>query len=159
MVAEALLLGDRDRGHVRGAALGGGNVGREGTPGGCGTVPAGGGGDEGLCSRGAGGRQRALRLGSDSPQGRRPPPVLMQGARCPACGLAVQRPWQESGTKGHTAGRETEGDSEQKLLRGSTSPGRSFLQIVTERSWKMEHSYFKAIFILFKIFLLQDTLK
>ena len=51
------------------------------------------------------------------------------------------------------------GDSEQKLLRDSTSPERSFLQIVTERSWKMEHSYFKAIFILFKIFLLQDILK
>ena len=133
-------------------------MGREGTPGGWGMVPSRG-RAEGLCTRGAGGRQRALRLGSDSPQGRRPPPVLTQGARCPARGLAVQRPWQESGTKGHTAGRETEGDSEQKLLRGSTSPGRSFLQIVTERSWKMEHSYFKAIFILFKIFLLQNTLK
>ena len=48
---------------------------------------------------------------------------------------------------------------EQKLLRGSTSPGHSFLQIVIERSWEVEHSYFKAIFILFKIFLLQDTLK
>lgn len=29
---------DRDRGHIRGAALGGGTVGREGTPGGWGTV-------------------------------------------------------------------------------------------------------------------------
>lgn len=133
-------------------------MGREGTPGGWGTVPSRG-RAEGLCSHGAGGRWRALRLGSDSPQGGRPPPVLTQGARYPACGLAVQCPGQESGTKGHRAEQKSEGDSEQKLLRGSTSPGHSFLQIVIERSWEVEHSYFKAIFILFKIFLLQDTLK
>lgn len=51
----------------------------------------------------------------------------MQGVRRPARDLAVQRLRQESGTKGNRAGRETEGDSEQKLLCGSTSPRRSFL--------------------------------
>lgn len=68
-------------------------MGREGTPGWevPGRVRA-----EGsvLVGLGAGG---ALRLGSDSPQGRKASACPHASARCPACGLAVQCPGQESG--------------------------------------------------------------